>query len=88
MRYPKIKEGDRFGKLLVQGIGEPRINKNGRKTARWECLCDCGNTAIVITTNLNSGKTKSCGCLVSEVHTKHGQGHPPEEHRNTAPTII
>lgn len=76
VKFPKIKKGDRFGKLVVQDIGEPRINKDGRKTARWECLCDCGEKTLVITTNLNSGKTKSCGCLVSEVHRKHGQGHP------------
>ena len=30
---------------------------------RWECQCSCGNTTIVTTSQLNSGKTKSCGCF-------------------------
>lgn len=33
----------------------------------WECICDCGNTHIVEGGLLISGKTKSCGCLKSEL---------------------
>lgn len=29
----------------------------------WLCKCDCGQTAIVETSNLTTGNTKSCGCL-------------------------
>ena len=36
-------------------------NKNTR--AYWNCLCDCGNTAIISGKGLRSGQTKSCGCL-------------------------
>jgi hypothetical protein len=38
----------------------------------WECLCDCGNTKIVVGSNLSSGKSKSCGCLKEEFLAKGG----------------
>lgn len=31
----------------------------------WHCKCECGNYADVISSNLISGKTKSCGCVKS-----------------------
>lgn len=47
------KTGRRFGSLTaVKYLGD----------SKWECLCDCGNTAIVSAGKLSSGKTKSCGC--------------------------
>lgn len=54
----KIKDivGQRFGKLLV--VKFDHIIKG---SSFWECLCDCGKTAIVSKTSLDSG-TKSCGC--------------------------
>lgn len=33
---------------------------NQKKCVRWKCLCDCGNTHIVKTENLVSGKTFRC----------------------------
>ena len=50
--------GVRFGKLLVIKRAE---NTNDNR-AKWECLCDCGNTKIIRMTSLKAG-TKSCGCL-------------------------
>ena len=49
--------GHRYGKLTVLGPAE----NIGERTA-WRCLCDCGRQAIVKTTQLRSGHTKSCGC--------------------------
>ena len=42
---------------------------NGR--AVWRCKCDCGEFAVVKSTNLvraskGQGGTKSCGCLVRQ----------------------
>ena len=51
--------GKKFGKLSP--IEYKGIDRRGRGI--WLCQCDCGATAIVVTGNLNIGKTKSCGCL-------------------------
>lgn len=67
--------GQRFGRLVVISIGEPTPGGN----TRWECKCDCGNTALVTGTNLKNGMTKSCGCIRKEissaVHKTHGEKH-------------
>lgn len=38
----------------------------------WLCACDCGNSTIVQSDNLNSGHTKSCGCLMGKQSFIHG----------------
>jgi hypothetical protein len=46
--------GKQFGRLTVSHyVGD----------GQWECECECGNCVVVRTYNLNSGNTKSCGCL-------------------------
>lgn len=57
--------GQKFGKLTVIKLtGESR---SGSKT--WECICDCGNTAIITTRHLNrkNCNIRSCGCLSQEL---------------------
>ena len=54
--------GKRFGKLIVLNRTEQRINNS----VVWEYKCDCGNIKTVPTHSLQSGHTKSCGCLVRE----------------------
>ena len=51
--------GQRFGKLVA--VEHAGVEKNGQ--SRWLCQCDCGGTAIVNLSNLQSGATKSCGCM-------------------------
>lgn len=52
--------GQRFGKLVVlQGVKNLKIGGY----SRWDCLCDCGEMAIVSSKNLRRGHTKSCGCI-------------------------
>lgn len=55
--------GMRFGRLLV--IGNPNYNKHGNIV--WECVCDCGNKCVVLSSSLKSGRTRSCGCLKMEL---------------------
>lgn len=67
--------GQKFGKLFVLG----RADSIKRERVFWNCQCDCGNITAVMAKSLRAGKTKSCGCLVSETvikrSTKHGQAH-------------
>jgi hypothetical protein len=75
--------GRRIGRLVVRS----RASENrGGTTARWLCLCDCGNERVVDGSSLRIGKTRSCGCLTADVarerSTKHGHnttaGKSPE----------
>jgi hypothetical protein len=70
-----LKNGDVFGRLTVvcrrENIGFSRA---------YQCLCECGATAIVRSDFLRKGITRSCGCLAREQaaaacksrSTKHG----------------
>ncbi len=55
--------GKRFGRLTVVAYAGKQDGMH-----RWRCVCDCGNETIVGQTLLQSGKTKSCGCLQSEIY--------------------
>lgn len=57
-----LNQGDRFGKLVVLGEIDGRLN--GHRAYR--CLCDCGNTTIATVSDLLSGKRVSCGCKKRE----------------------
>jgi len=50
--------GHRFGQLVVVSRESNGIDG----TARWMCVCDCGQTRVVAGTSLRSGRNKSCGC--------------------------
>lgn len=51
--------GKKYNKLTV--IERAENTKNGQ--SRWKCICECGNTTIVASSNLKNGEVKSCGCL-------------------------
>lgn len=55
--------GERFSRLIVVGFA----GKSKHGQSQWLCRCDCGNEKEIIAGSLKSGKTKSCGCLKSEV---------------------
>lgn len=54
--------GQTFGRLTV--LYELPERKNGK--VQWHCKCQCGNEKDVISTQLTSGRTQSCGCLQKE----------------------
>lgn len=71
----KTKVGQRFGRLIVQ-------KRIAGKNTKYLCVCDCGNTKVVQSSNLYfAGQTKSCGCLRKEATSKrflfHGLGNHP-----------
>lgn len=43
------------------------------KVAFWLCRCDCGTERPVRSGNLLKNMTRSCGCLVQEMRTHHGE---------------
>lgn len=63
----KIKNivGKRFGRLVVI--------KRCDNIEKCICQCDCGNVKEFFVSNITSGKTKSCGCLMSEETSKRVQ---------------
>lgn len=63
--------GRRYGRLLVESRNESKVFPSGQKQPQYTCLCDCGQTTIVLARNLVSGNTKSCGCLALDTRTKH-----------------
>ena len=60
----KIKNiaGQKFGRLLVLSFA----GSNSDHKAQWNCLCDCGNNAIVSGKHMRKGNTVSCGCVKHE----------------------
>lgn len=69
MRTVNYKDlsGERFGKLKVIEETDER-SPNGNIV--WRCLCDCGKEILVNSGSLQSGNTKSCGCLQSQGELK------------------
>lgn len=50
--------GKTFGKLTVLRLSDDYA----KGKARWLCMCECGNTTIVLSCNLVRNHTTSCGC--------------------------
>lgn len=58
--------GKRFGKLLVVSWAN---------NSRWNCLCDCGRETQVLTANLATRNTSSCGCVRNIKSSKRATTH-------------
>lgn len=62
------RTGHKYGRLTVIGRTTGlRIDK-----VYWECGCDCGSYVSVVSGDLATGHSMSCGCLNKEIITKHG----------------
>lgn len=61
--HPPLKDwvGKQFGKLTVLSYAGKQAGMH-----RWNCRCACGKETIVGQTLLQTGKTRSCGCLQTE----------------------
>jgi len=58
----KNRLNHRYGRLFVTAYAG--ITPKGQHM--WHCKCDCGKDKIVSSNNLSSGKSNSCGCLLTE----------------------
>lgn len=70
--------GNRYGRWVVLG----RSRSVSGQSARFKCVCDCGQTRDVSSSKLRSGASTSCGCYAREVRaakvTTHGLSKMPE----------
>jgi hypothetical protein len=67
IKRPSLQGGEVFGYLTVEGLSHSCRRRDGTAGERvMVCLCKCGRRVTVRTSNLNSGNTRSCGCLHSE----------------------
>lgn len=91
--YKNLKDltGKKFGRLKVLKL--TNIDDDFY-TKYYLCKCDCGKEVVVRGNHLTIGKTKSCGCLKSEVHSKRMKGnknwnhiHKGKEHPNYNPEL-
>lgn len=71
--------GMKFGFWLVVEKC-PWVSSNGTRV--WRCLCKCGNTKYVLSHDLKSGGSKSCGCgkeyFLRIGNTRHGMTYTTE----------
>lgn len=63
--------GKIFGRLSVLR----RVPNGALGYTKWECLCSCGRTCIVIGGNLRVGQSKSCGCWYLETRGESNKSH-------------
>lgn len=59
----KDRSGQRYGMLVALSLHETRRDKNGYAEPVWLCRCDCGTVKPVLGKSLQSGNSKSCGCV-------------------------
>lgn len=69
----EIKEGTRYGRLVVIKEVEPRKAFRGYDR-QFLCMCDCGNTIVTLLRSLRFDKATSCGCKQRESATRLGSG--------------
>lgn len=71
----KNYEGLHFGLLEVLCIGFFSNKKGGQKKTYVYCLCDCGQLKAIDIGALQSGNTRSCGCIRRMFPNGKGKGH-------------
>lgn len=71
--------GLQFGDLTVIEFDGFHTQPSGKRRSCWKCICKCGKTVSVMSSNLKKGNSKSCGCLGRKnailASTKHGDRH-------------
>ena len=78
MPKPIEMTGKKFGKLKVIALNKERVIRSDRPFRMWRCVCDCGKETLVVTGDLRSGHTTSCGCSSKDWKRTHNQSRTPE----------
>jgi hypothetical protein len=60
----------KFGMLTALRMIGYRERSGGSRVALWTCRCECGRELKVLSNNLLTGNTRSCGCK----RESHGRG--------------
>lgn len=60
--------GKKYNKLTIIDVV-----KEDKKTVKYKCQCECGNTIISLLQPLINGKTKSCGCYKKSTDKEKGK---------------
>lgn len=60
--YAKDITNQRFGRLVALYPTDKRVFDS----VLWHCKCDCGNEIDIPLTSLNSGNSRSCGCMLKD----------------------
>ena len=63
-------KGKRFDRWTVVRLSEKRTKSGARQ---WHCVCKCGGTGLVSTSELRGGRSRSCGCYNREVVAAQGR---------------
>lgn len=58
---------DLSGRVFTRLTVTSEYTRDSSGKIKWKCVCVCGNERSVLTSNLTSGKQKSCGCLSREM---------------------
>lgn len=61
--------GLQFGRWTVIRRATVEEERHYKNCGYWLCRCECGSEALVNSSMLKSGKSKSCGCLRREIMT-------------------
>lgn len=64
----------KFGRWIVVN-GPHKVKYDWGNKIKWGCLCECGILKSVFSSDLKSGKSKSCGCLHNELLSKRQKTH-------------
>lgn len=68
-RYSKTDlTNQRFGSLITLSRCENKEYMSGLSVTQWLCKCDCGNEIKVVTSNLTTNNTQSCGLCNNNSH--------------------
>lgn len=64
--------GQKYGRLTVISKAEGK----DKRRVYWLCKCECGKEVIVQSSQLRTGHTRSCGCLLDgSYNVTHGMTH-------------